>query len=124
MARLALPSFLCRKPIHLCVESVTVRGLSEERGAMNKPSTRMLIRRYVLENFLYTDDEDVLRDDVSFLENGVVDSTGVLELVMFVEDTFGIPVKDEEIVPENFDSVNRLAEYVESQMGEPALITA
>ncbi len=89
---------------------------------MNKPSTRILIRRYVLENFLYTDDEELLQDDASFLENGIVDSTGVLELVMFVEDTFGIPVKDEEIVPENFDSVNRLAQYVEAQMGEAVFV--
>jgi acyl carrier protein len=89
---------------------------------MNETSTKTLIRRYVLENFLYTDDENLLQDDVSFLENGVVDSTGVLELVLFVEDTFGIPVQDEEIVPENFDSVNRLAQYVETQAGETALI--
>ncbi|MGD1991553.1 MAG: acyl carrier protein [Anaerolineae bacterium] len=91
---------------------------------MNRTSTKTLIRRYVLENFLYTDDEDLLEDDVSFLENGVVDSTGVLELVMFVEDTFGIPVKDEEIVPENFDSVDRLAQYVESQAGKTAFIAS
>ena len=91
---------------------------------MNNPSTRVLIRRYVLENFLYTKDEDLLQDDVSFLENGIVDSTGVLELVMFVEDTFGIPVNDEEIVPENFDSVDRLAEYVEAQANETALIAS
>jgi acyl carrier protein len=89
---------------------------------MNETSTKTLIRRYILENFLYTDDENLLQDDVSFLENGVVDSTGVLELVLFVEDTFGIPVQDEEIVPENFDSVNRLAQYVETQAGETALI--
>ena len=89
---------------------------------MNETSTKTLIRRYVLENFLYTDDENLLQDDVSFLENGVVDSTGVLELVLFVEDTFGIPVQDEEIVPENFDSVNRLAQYVETQAGETTLI--
>jgi acyl carrier protein len=90
---------------------------------MNKTPTKTLIRRYVLENFLYTDNEDLLQDDVSFLENGVVDSTGVLELVMFVEETFGIPVKDEEIVPENFDSVNQLARYVEAQVDETSLIT-
>lgn len=98
--------------------------IEQVRVAMNRTSTKTLIRRYVLENFLYTDDEDLLEDDVSFLENGVVDSTGVLELVMFVEDTFGIPVKDEEIVPENFDSVDRLAQYVESQAGKTAFIAS
>ena len=63
------------------------------------------IRRYILENLLFTNDETQLRNDASFLEEGIVDSTGVLELVMFVEETFNIVVEDEEIVPENFDSV-------------------
>jgi acyl carrier protein len=69
------------------------------------------IRQYVADNFLFSDDGYQLSDDVSFLEEGIVDSTGVLELVMFVEDTFNITVQDEEIVPENFDSVSRLAAY-------------
>jgi acyl carrier protein len=73
------------------------------------------IRQYILENFLFTDDESALRDDASFLEEGIVDSTGVLELVMFVEETFGIEVADEEIVPENFDSVEKLARYVRAK---------
>jgi acyl carrier protein len=70
------------------------------------------IRQYVADNFLFSDDGYQLSDDVSFLEEGIVDSTGVLELVMFVEDTFNITVQDEEIVPENFDSVSRLAAYI------------
>jgi acyl carrier protein len=52
---------------------------------------------------------------VSFLEEGIVDSTGVLELVMFAEETSGITVEDEEIVPENFDSVAGLARYARSK---------
>jgi len=81
-------------------------------------SIETLIRRYILENFLFTDDESQLQDDASFLEEGIVDSTGVLELVMFVEETFGIEVGDEEIVPENFDSVERLAHYIRLKKGE------
>ncbi|RLC79677.1 MAG: acyl carrier protein, partial [Chloroflexi bacterium] len=53
-----------------------------------------------------------------FLEEGIVDSTGVLELVMFVEETFGVTVEDEEILPENFDSVTQLARYVRVKTGE------
>jgi len=75
-------------------------------------SIETLIRGYILENFLFTGDNGRLQDDASFLEEGIVDSTGVLELVMFVEETFGIAVEDEEIVPENFDSVAQLAHYV------------
>jgi acyl carrier protein len=70
------------------------------------------IRQYVADNFLFSDDGYQLSDDASFLEEGIVDSTGVLELVMFVEETFSVTVEDEEIVPDNFDSVSRLAAYI------------
>jgi acyl carrier protein len=70
------------------------------------------IKQYVAENFLFSDDGYQLSEDASFLEEGIVDSTGVLELVMFVEETFNITVEDEDIVPENFDSVSCLAAYV------------
>jgi acyl carrier protein len=79
-----------------------------------------LIRSYILENFLFTDDNGRLQDDASFLEEGILDSTGVLELVMFVEETLGVTVEDEEIVPENFDSVERLACYVRVKVGATA----
>lgn len=86
-------------------------------------SIKAQIRRYILENFLFTDDGTRLQDDTSFLEEGIVDSTGVLELVMFVEETFGIEVPDEDILPENFDSVERLTRYVEAKLRKPVLIT-
>ncbi|MCA9960494.1 MAG: acyl carrier protein [Chloroflexota bacterium] len=70
------------------------------------------IRQYVAENFLYSSDGFHLSDDASFLEEEVIDSTGVMELVMFVEEEFKITVDDEDIVPENFDSVNQLAAYI------------
>ena len=77
-----------------------------------------LIRNYILDNFLFTTDNGQLQDDTSFLEEGIVDSTGVLELVMFVEETFGFTVEDEEIVPENFDSIQQLARYTRGKVGE------
>lgn len=70
------------------------------------------IRRYVAENFLFSDNGFELDNDESFLEAGVVDSLGVLELVTFVEEEFEVQVPDEEIVPDNFDSVDRLADYI------------
>jgi acyl carrier protein len=70
------------------------------------------IRQYIADNFLFSDDGYQLSDDASFLEEGIVDSTGVLELVMFVEEIFNVTVEDEEIVPENFDSVSRLVTYI------------
>ena len=70
------------------------------------------IRTFIADNFLFNPGGFDLSDDVSFLDEGVVDSTGTLELVMFVEETFGIEVGDNEIEPENFDSVNKLAAYI------------
>ena len=75
------------------------------------------IREYVVDNFLFSEDGYHLPIDASFLEEGIVDSTGVLELVMFVEETFGVTVADEEIVPENFDSVSQLAAYIRRKVG-------
>lgn len=57
----------------------------------------------------------VLHDDTSFLETGIIDSTGVLELISFVQKKYGISVNDEELLPENFDSIARLATYIEKK---------
>ncbi len=73
------------------------------------------IRHFVAENFLFSSNGFDLDDDESFLEAGVVDSLGVLELVTFVEEAFDVPVADEEIVPANFDSVNNLAAYIQTK---------
>ena len=80
-------------------------------------SVQTQIRHYILENFLYTSDESKLGDSDSFLEHGIVDSTGILELLMFVEEAFGFEVDDEEVLPDNFDSVERLTRYVEQKKG-------
>jgi acyl carrier protein len=74
--------------------------------------TKEQIRQYLAQNFLFSNNGLDLKDDASFLEEGIVDSTGVLEMVMFVEETFNIEVNDDEIVPDNFDSVNALAAFI------------
>ncbi|MCW5203207.1 acyl carrier protein [Desulfobulbus sp. US4] len=78
------------------------------------------IRAFIFENFLFDAEEDALQNDTSFLEQGIIDSTGVLELVEWIEEEFGFTVGDEEIVPENFDSVNLLCDYL-SQKTEKCL---
>ncbi len=75
------------------------------------------IRRYVAENLLFSGNGFDIGDDTSFLDEGIVDSTGVVELVLFVEETFGIAVEDDEIVPDNFDTVNNLAAYIQRKLG-------
>jgi acyl carrier protein len=73
---------------------------------------RRSIRNYILENILFTDDESALVDGDSFLAKGMIDSTGVLEIMYFVEEAFGITVDDEEMLPENLDSVDSLVSFV------------
>ena len=69
-------------------------------------------RTYILDSFLFTDDESVLDNDDSFLEKGIIDSTGIMEMVSFLEQEFGIQVDDEDMVPENLDSVSRIIAFV------------
>lgn len=76
------------------------------------PEIEEKIRTFLIENFVLSEQLDELGFDESFLENGVVDSTGILELVFFVEDQFGIQIDTSEVLPENFDSVNCLASYI------------
>ena len=73
------------------------------------------IQKFILENYLFTSDTGALALDDSLLGRGIVDSTGMLEIIMFIEEQLGVAVKDEEMVPENLDSVNRIAAFVESK---------
>jgi acyl carrier protein len=75
------------------------------------------LRKFIVDNFLMGQDSDTLRDDTSFLEEGVIDSTGVLELVAFLEENYGIKVEDEELIPENLDSIRNLGEYLARKQG-------
>jgi acyl carrier protein len=70
------------------------------------------IRKYILENLLFTEDESALHDDESFLDAGIIDSTGVMEIILFIEENFGFRVNDEEMLPANLDSVNNLATFI------------
>jgi acyl carrier protein len=74
------------------------------------------IRQFIVETFLFGDTDVELSDGDSLLDSGIVDSTGVLELVAFIEDEFEIEVRDEELVPENLDSLDQLAAFVERKM--------
>ena len=74
--------------------------------------TVAIIRQFIFDNFLFDAAEEDLGNDDSFLEQGVIDSTGVLELVEWLEETFDFAVDDEELIPENLDSVNKLADFI------------
>jgi acyl carrier protein len=69
------------------------------------------LRQFVGDNFLFGTDGD-FSDDDSFLDNGIIDSTGVLELITFLESTYDITIEDEELVPENLDSITNVARFL------------
>jgi acyl carrier protein len=78
--------------------------------------TRSRVRAFIVENFLFGN-EDGVKDDSSFLDEGIIDSTGILELVSFLEEEFSISVEDEELVPENLGSINNVVAYLEKKIG-------
>lgn len=76
-------------------------------------SVEQQVRDYILENYLFTDDQSALNNGDSFLDKGILDSTGILEVIYFIEEDFGIKVEDEEMIPENLDSVDRIVAFVD-----------
>lgn len=70
------------------------------------------IRGFLASNFYISDAKALSDDQASLLDQGIIDSTGVLEVVGFIETTFGITVEDNEILPENLDSIQGIAHYV------------
>ena len=74
------------------------------------------IRGFIIENFLFGQQSNQLTDDASFLDGGIIDSTGVLELIAFLEQRYAISIADEELVPANLDSVNRVSRFVQHKL--------
>jgi acyl carrier protein len=77
--------------------------------------TKDKLKTFIIENFLFGS-EDGLKDETSFLEEGIIDSTGILELVTFLEEEFSITIEDEELVPENLDSINNVTAFMERKI--------
>jgi acyl carrier protein len=71
------------------------------------------IRAFIADQFLFGQHDESLSDDDSLIERGVIDSTGVLQLIGFLEEEFRVKVGDDEVIPQNLDSINRLAEFVQ-----------
>ena len=93
--------------------SVTESSLLPEPG---RPIASR-VRAFVLENF-YVSEPERLSDEDSLSRRGVVDSTGFLEIVGFLEVEFGLRIEDAELVPQNFESIARIAAFVERRLGE------
>ena len=100
-----LPSAFCSEPLFPPPASPTTVNTS--------PSIEAQIRAFIAENLLYDLNGFSLSDEASFLREGVIDSLGVMQLVEFVRSSFHVPVDPREVTPENFDSVARLARFIE-----------
>ena len=77
--------------------------------------TRNDIRTFILDNFMLGRKPEELEDSISLLDMGIIDSTGILELVEFVEKSYGVKIEDHELVPENLDSIDNLVNFIGSK---------
>jgi acyl carrier protein len=84
----------------------------EERTSENMEDIKTVLRQFIEQNFVLGTGGLALRDTDSFLDHHVLDSTGFLEVVAYLEETFGIKVEDHEMVPENLDSIANVAAYI------------
>lgn len=76
---------------------------------------KLKVRNFIVGNFLFGE-ADGLQDDTSFLEAGILDSTGVMEVVGFLEEQFSIRIDDDELTPENLDSISSIERFVSSKL--------
>ena len=74
------------------------------------------LKDFIIASFLPFAEENPFEDEDSFMEKGIINSTGVLELLQFIEETFEITVEDAEVVPDNLDSLNKLTSFIESKL--------
>jgi acyl carrier protein len=76
-----------------------------------------VVREFVIESFLFGNPGE-FNEETSFLQSGIIDSTGILELVSFLEETYGITIQDEELIPENFDSLNNIDKFLFNKLND------
>lgn len=79
-------------------------------------SHRQTIKRYILKNFLFSDDDTAIGDQDSLVRGGVLDSTGIYELILFVEEEFKLTIAPEEMVPENFDTLESMDAFIQRKL--------
>ncbi len=86
-------------------------------GIMNDTSIKQQVVDYLTANFLFDSAKQIPEND-SLLETGIIDSTGVLELIGFIEKNYGIKVQDEELVPENLDTINSISRFIREKLDQ------
>ena len=83
---------------------------------LNKDEIKNGVKQFIIDNFLFGSIDNSFHDDDSFMENGIIDSTGILELVEYIEHQYNIKIKDEELIPENLDTLNNVSNFIIRKM--------
>lgn len=83
-----------------------------EAGIQQKEQIIHKIKKFIVENFFFGNITEEIEKDDSFLENRIIDSTGILELIEFIEKTYELSVEDNELLPENLDSLNKISDFI------------
>ncbi|MBK7631092.1 MAG: acyl carrier protein [Ignavibacteriales bacterium] len=76
-----------------------------------------IVKEFIIENFLFGEEEQ-LKLDTDFFDKGIIDSTGVIELVSFLEETFNISVEDEELIPDNLSSLKNIEVFLQKKLNQ------
>ena len=85
---------------------------------MARAEIQKQVRNFVVENLLLGEEENEFLDNQSFLDSGLIDSTGILEIIGFLEEKYAITIEDDEMVPENLDSVERIVSFLQTRQIE------
>jgi acyl carrier protein len=80
-------------------------------------SVKKQLRTFIYETYFFGDESEAFADDDSFMEQGIIDSTGVLELTAFMEEKYGFTIEDDEMIPANLDSLNNLISFIGRKTG-------
>ena len=80
--------------------------------------TKTQLRDYIVENFLFGDTETEFTDNDSFMEKGIIDSTGILEVITYIEENYEIKIEDDELIPENLDSISNIVNFIDRKLNE------
>ncbi len=89
--------------------------MSDMKKSLNKDQIAEDIKKFIVDNFMFGNETEKINPDDSFMENGIIDSTGILELIEFVEETYSISIEDNELVPENLDSLDNISQFIISK---------
>jgi acyl carrier protein len=108
--------WLCRRLARRSLNGLRAHGTSRIFGAGVDTQIRAELTEFIVTNYLFGDIARAPRDDDALVEEGIIDSTGILELIEFLESNFGIQVSEAETVPQNLGSISSLTEFVMSKL--------